>query len=256
MLTALVNLPRSRCADVDSLRTFSNEALRRLRALPGVVSAGATDSIPPGGNHNDSVIIPEGHQMKPGESVISPSQVIVTPGYFETMGVTLVRGWFFDDRDAPAARSQRVAIVDEKVVRHFWPGQDPLGRRMYFPGSINDLLAVTPQTEWFTVVGVIRDVKLDAIVEPSNAVGAYYFPFAQRPGASRGITIAVKTAGDPHALANAVRAAINGVDRELPAFDTQTLDERMEKSLVSRRSPVLLSLGFGAVALLLSAIVI
>jgi putative ABC transport system permease protein len=113
---------------------------------------------------------------------------------------------------------------------------------------------VTPQTEWFTVVGVIRDVKLDAIVEPSNAVGAYYFPYAQRPAAARGMTFAVKAAGDPHALANAVRTAINGIDRELPVFDTLTMDERMEKSLVSRRSPVLLSLGFGAVALLLSAI--
>ena len=77
---------------------FTDEALRRVRALPGVAAAGATDTIPFGGAHNDSVILAEGYQMKPGESVISPSQVDVTPGYFEAMGVKLVEGRFFEDK--------------------------------------------------------------------------------------------------------------------------------------------------------------
>ena len=254
VLTASVELPRSRYADDASLRGFSAEALRRLRALPGVSAAGTTTTIPFSGDHSDNVIIPEGHQMKPGESVISPSQVIVTPGYFESMGVTLARGRLFDDRDAPAERTHRVAIVDEKLARRFWPDRDPIGRRMYFPSSINDLLAVTPDTEWFTVVGVIKDVKLDSIVEPSNAVGAYYFPYQQRAGDARGFTFTIRTAGDSHALAAAVRAAIGGIDRELPLFDVQTMEERTDKALVNRRSPVVLSLSFSLVALLLSAI--
>jgi ABC-type antimicrobial peptide transport system permease subunit len=83
-------------------------------------------------------------------------------------------------------------------------------------------------------------------------VGAYYFPSDQRP--FNGMTFAIKSAGEPHGLASAVRGAINGIDRELPVFDTQTMGERTDKSLVSRRSPVLLSLGFGVVALMLSAI--
>jgi len=83
-------------------------------------------------------------------------------------------------------------------------------------------------------------------------VGAYYFPMAQ--SVSRGMTFAVKTAGDPTALSNSVRSALAELDRELPVYDIQTMDARMEKSLVSRKSPVLLSLSFGVVALFLSAI--
>jgi predicted permease len=182
--------------------------------------------------------------------VISPSQVKVSPGYFNTMGATLTHGRFFEDRDAAAA--PRVVIVDEKLAGRFWPGQDPIGRRMYMPEDINNLIAITPKTVFFTVVGVVADMKLRDLLEGEKVVGAYYFPMAQ--SASRGFTFAVKTAGDPQALAGAVRGTINAIDRELPVYDIQTMDDRMEKSLVSRRSPVLLSLGFGAVALLLSAI--
>ena len=91
VLTASISLPPTRYKDDASLRTFSAEALRRVRALPGVKAAGATDTIPFGGNHNDSVILAEGYQMKPGESLISPQSVDVTPGYFEAMHVTLVK---------------------------------------------------------------------------------------------------------------------------------------------------------------------
>jgi putative ABC transport system permease protein len=104
------------------------------------------------------------------------------------------------------------------------------------------------------VVGVVSEVKLDAIDEGARTVGSYYFPYAQRPTASRGITFAVKSAGDPRSSSNALRAAINDLDRELPVFDLQTMEERMEKALVTRRSPMVLSLSFGLVALLLSAI--
>jgi predicted permease len=250
VLTASINLPRARYKDGPALVGFTDEALRRLRVLPGVTGAGATDTVPFGGNHSDSVILAEGYQMSPGESLISPNQVVASPGYFEAMGVKLMSGRFFDDHDLEAAR--RVVIVDQKLARRFWGEQDPLGRRMYLPTDINNLLAVTDKTVFLTVVGVIGDIKLETLAEKSNAVGAYYFPLAQQP--SRGVTFVVKTAGDPSALSNSVRQVINGLDRELPVFDMRTMEEWMDKSLVSRRSPVLLSLGFGAVALFLSAI--
>src|SRR5206468_5984312 len=81
VLTASISLPRSRYKD-QAIAAFTNDALRRLRALPGVAAAGATNTIPFGGSNSDSVILAEGYQMKPGESVISPNQVVVTPGYF------------------------------------------------------------------------------------------------------------------------------------------------------------------------------
>jgi predicted permease len=250
VLTASVMLPRTRYPDENALRRFTDEALRRVRALPGVVMAGATDTIPFGDNHSDSVILAEGYVMKPGESVLSPNAVDVTPGYFEALGAKLLRGRFFEEGDGE--RRLRVLIVDEKLAERFWPGQDPLGRRLYLPTDINNLLAVTDKTVFLTVVGVVRDMKLRDLTEGDRSVGTYYYPMAQ--DVSRLLTFALKTAGTADSATSALRTTLASLDPELPLFDVQTMEERTERSLLNRRSPALLSLGFGAVALLLSAV--
>src|SRR6185295_6468554 len=250
VLTASVSLPQARYKDDAALNAFADEALRRLRALPGVTAVGATNTIPFGGNHNDSVILAEGYQMQPGESVISPNQIDVSPGYFEAMGAKLVAGRFFDDRDA--AKAPRTVIIDEKLARHFWPDRDPIGRRMFLPEDINDLLAVNAKTVFLTVVGVVHDLKLANLVDGNGPVGSYFFPLPQ--DASRLLTFTLRTATDPAAQAGALRSVIASLDRELPVYDLQTMEERADKSLVTRRSPMVLSLAFGAVALFLSAI--
>jgi predicted permease len=259
VLTSSIGLPRARYADDKALIAFTHESLLRLRALPGVAAAGVTNSIPFGGNNSDSVILAEGYQMKPGESVISPSQVSVTPGYFEAMGVRLVHGRFFDERDAVLPEKMKEVpppvlsiIVDETLAKRFWPGADPVGRRMYRPNDLKDITGITPKTVFYNVVGVIADVKLHDLTEGKTSVGAYYFPMDEETSYS--MTYAIKTAGDPLALTSAVRGALNSLDRELPVFDTQTMDARLAGSLMSRRSPVLLSLSFGVVALFLSAL--
>ena len=250
VLTASVTLPQARYGDDTALVNFHTEALRRLRALPGVTIAGATNWIPLSGTNNDSVILAEGYQMKPGESVISPANAVATPGYFEAMTVRLARGRFFDERDR--RDGQQVLIIDEKLARRFWPNQDPIGRRMYLPTDINNLTAVTPETKFLTVVGVIKDLKLHDLAEVDRSVGTYYFPMDQNT--DRGITFALKTAGDPASLTSAVRHTLFELDRELPVFDVRTMAERMDRSLMTRRTPLTLALGFGMVALLLSAI--
>jgi predicted permease len=251
VLTASVSLPGIRYADDDARRAFTDEALRRVRALPGVVSAGATDTIPFGDQHNDSVILAEGYPMKPGESLISPNAVDVTPGYFEAMGVRLVRGRFFEESDG--ARSLRVVMVDEKLAGRFWPGEDPVGRRLYNPGDVTkDLLAIDEKTVLFTVVGVVRDMRLSDLTEGERAVGTYFFPMAQ--DTSRVVTFAVKSTPRPESLAGPLRAVVASLDPELPVFDSRTMEERTEAALLNRRSPALLSLAFGIVALLLSAV--
>ncbi len=262
VLTASVALPRPRYAEDPSRIAFSREALRRLRELPGVRAAGVTNAIPLGGNNSNSVIFAEGYQAKPGESVISPRRVSVSPGYFEAMGAKAVRGRFFDGRDVasgPAVTGiggQRITpgsiIVDETLARRFWPGRDPVGRRMYFPSDIKDPAAITNSTVFYTVVGVVADIKLRDLTEGQQSVGAYYFSTDhEAPGF---LTFAVKTDADPMALATAVRTTLSGLDRELPVFDVQAMQQRMERSLIGRRSPVVLSLAFGGVALLLSAV--
>jgi predicted permease len=250
LLTATVSLPRARYENDEALRAFTDEALRRLRAQPGAVQVGATDTIPFGWNSNDSVILAEGHEMQPGESVISPNGVDVTPGYFEAMGARLVKGRFFDDRDGPKALP--VIMVDRKLAQRFWADQDPIGRRLYRPTDINNLTAISDKTVFLTVVGVVEDLKLHDLTEGEKAVGAYFFPMAQ--DTSRLVTFAVKTAGKPESFTVGLRAAVAGLDKELPVFDVKTMEQRTEGALVNRRSSVLLSASFGVVALFLSAI--
>jgi hypothetical protein len=167
------------------------------------------------------------------------------------MGAALVRGRFFDARDA--AGGARTLIVDETLARRFWPGQDPIGRRMYRPTDINNLTAITEQTVFLTIVGVVRDLKLaDLAGGAETAVGRYFFPFDQQP--ERTIAFAVSTSADPASLAGPIRAALNGLDRELPVYGVRTMTERVERSLARRRAPMLVAMGFAGIALLLSAI--
>ncbi|MBP1633906.1 MAG: hypothetical protein H6Q10_480 [Acidobacteria bacterium] len=250
VLTASVMLPASRYAGDAELRAFAREAVRRIRVLPGVERAGATSAIPLGSNHSDSVIFAEGYQMQPGESVISPSQSVVTPGYFEAMRIPLKRGRYIEERDADGAA--RAIVVDERLARRFWGDRDPIGRRMYQPSSPNDLFATDEKTQWLTVVGVVGEIKHDGLVTETAPVGHYYFAMDQ--DTRRMLTFAVRTATDPAALGNRLRAEIAAIDPELPVFSTMTMEERVEESLVTRRWPVLLSGGFGLVALLLSAV--
>ena len=113
-------------------------------------------------------------------------------------------------------------------------------------------MAITDKTAFLTIVGVIGDVKLGSLTEGKDSVGSYFVPTAQDN--SRGLGFVARTAGDPTSLAGAMRGVITQVDRELPVFDVQTLEQLTEKALLTRKSPVVLSLSFGAVALFLSAI--
>jgi predicted permease len=215
-----------------------------------VTEAGATSSIPFGGSYSDSVILAEGYQMAPGESLISPTRIRVTPGFFEAMRIPLVRGRLFDGRDTKDA--PRVVIVDDRLARKFWPGRDPIGRRMYFPGNAADLLATNDRTQWLTVVGVVGEIKQRGLVESQAAVGAYYFPMEQ--STNRTMTFAIRTTTVPGALLDEVRRVVSAVDPELPVFSAKTMEDWIDESLVTRRWPMLLSTGFAAVALLLSAV--
>ena len=267
VLTATVVLPRARFRENSAMTAFMDESLQRIRALPGVAAAGITGTMPLSGNNNNSVIFAEGYQMKPGEAPIAPTNASVSPGYFEAMSVQLTSGRFFDERDAAPTdattnmfglNQPRVAIVDDRLARRFWPGQDPIGRRLYTPTDPNNLTAITPQTVFMEVVGVIKEMKLQSLTQEDDLVGAVYFPVLQTmpPAQAQGLGLnyAIKTAGDPAALGGALRQIVASLDRELALFDVLTMNQRVDRSLVNRRSPVVLSLAFATIALLLSAI--
>ena len=250
VVTASTNAPQSRYRGDGELRILMNRALDSIRPLPGVAAAGATTGIPFANNYSDSVILAEGHEMKPDESMISPHRLVVTPGYFETMNIVLIRGRCFEDRDNENAAP--VVIVDERLARHFWPNRDPIGQRMYQPENPKDPTKTDVNTRWFRVVGVVRSVRLEDLAGSKGPSGAYYFPYAQDP--SRDYTLAVRTAGEAGGVARAVRTAVAQIDPELALFDVKTMGERATLSMASRRASLMLALAFGSVALFLSAI--
>jgi predicted permease len=250
VVTAAVSLPRAKYPEDKQVRDFTNRALSALRAIPGVTRAGSSESIPLGNDHNDSVILAEGYQMKPGESVISPLNISISPGYFETMGIPMVRGRAFEDRDTDVA--QHVIIVDETLAQHFWPGQNPIGRRMYNPSDPKDLLKIDEHTQWFTVVGVARALRYENLDGTGAPFGAYYFPMAQSP--SHGFTFVAKSTVDPNSIVRELRSEIAGIDPDVAVFDVHSMNERIDLSLSSRKTSMILANAFGAVALFLASL--
>jgi hypothetical protein len=148
----------------------------------------------------------------------------------------------------------RVVILDEALAERFWRGTDPIGKRMYVPQRPEDVAKPGPGVTWLTVIGVVGSVKMKGLVEggEDTRAGAYYFPYAQ--SVRRDIGYAIRTTGDRAAAVQAVRQAVAQIDPEVQPFDVYSLTERVERSLTPRKTPMLLSLGFGLVALLLAAI--
>ena len=174
LLTARVSPPAARYREDAQLIAFGDRLLQGIRALPGVESAGLTSVIPFGGDTSDSVILAEGYQMAPGESLISPYRISASPGYLEALQVPLMSGRLFTDSDT--ASSPPVVIVDDVLARKFWPGQDPVGRRMFQPENAEDFTKPGPNTRWLTVVGVVGETKLAGLVNSDTRFGTYYFP--------------------------------------------------------------------------------
>lgn len=185
VLTARVAPPLSRYKDDAALRSFATRLVTAVRSIPDVQRASLSSSIPFGGSFSDSVIIAEGYQMAPGESLISPYRVVTTPGYFEALAIPLKRGRTFTDSDTET--SPRVVIVDERLAQRFWPGVDPIGRRMFQPENPNDLITPDRNTRWLTVVGVVGETKMAGLVTTEDRVGTYYFPETQ--ATERGLTL-------------------------------------------------------------------
>jgi hypothetical protein len=166
------------------------------------------------------------------------------------MKIGLVSGRYFDARDTDKALS--VIIVDDRLAKHFWPGQNPIGRRMYQPQNPADLLKTDEHTQWLTVVGVVRNTRVRDLAGSRTPVGAYYFPWAQQP--SRNFTFAIRSAAATAEMEATLRSAINRIDPEQAVFDLHTMTDRMALSVASRRTAMMLAVGFGAIALMLSAI--
>ena len=249
VLTAFVSLPSARYPDGNARRQFT-EALRSgIAAIPGVNAVGITAQLPFTGNNSNSVILPEGYVPSPGESVLSPMQVLVSPGYVEAMGIQLVDGRTFRDSDGPDGL--RVMLIDEWLAHRYWPDRSPLGDRMLYgvpPGTDS-----IPPESVFTIIGVVKTIKHnDLTAPPSEHVGAYYFCTLQRPPGFQAMV--VRTDVPPASVTPALRQVVARLDGELPVYGVETMRGRIDESLRTRKVPLVLLGVFAAVALFLAVV--
>jgi predicted permease len=251
VITAALNVPATRYTDDAAVRELTQRLLASIRAIPGVDSAGLTNNVPLGTAGGWGPIIADDYDAKPGESVVSPWRIVISPGYLESIGTQLVRGRAFDERDGPDA--ERVMLIDESLARRFWGDADPVGTRMYRPTYPEDLNRTDENTQFFTVVGVLRDVQLrDLSGLGGRAFGSYYFPHTQ--SSERNYFVVIKTQGAADVVMGAVRRELARLDPQLPLFDVRTMSERTDISLASRKIALGLAASFGVVALLLAAL--
>ena len=244
VLTARIDLPgSSRYEDDAARRSFFERAFARLRALPGVESVGITNYIPFGGDYSRQAIFPEGYVPRPGESVVSPSQSVVTPGYFESMDIRIIEGRGFDDRDNTEGRP--VIVIDQRLARRFWPDGEPSAdacgdRRARMPTGSEQ--GTTLRCRWH------RRVR-------SNAWGG------EPRGSNRGVLFRLRrgwttTSRLPsgHRVSQAASSSRSAAPSprsipQLPIFDIRSMEARISRSLSDRRTPMVLTLGFGVLAL-------
>jgi putative ABC transport system permease protein len=242
VLTLRTALPRNKYGELPKRDAFYQQVLERVRALPGVISAGYTTAAPltwKGGTNGFTV---EGREQGPGQDAQNRQ---ISLGYMETMGVKIRQGRFFDDHDD--AQAQPVAIINETMARQFWPGENPLGKRFKLgPGD--------SQRPWVTIVGVIVDVKEMGLEAPAKA--EMFLPYQQLPNMLWNIPrdLAVRTTGDPLSVAAAVRQAIWSVDRNQPVSNIRTMDEILSEEVAQRRIGMTLLAAFAALALLLASL--
>ena len=249
LMTAAFALPERQYDTPAKQIAFLSSALDRLSNSPGVESAAAGVPLPFSGFGGSASFRIEGRVSPPGDPGPHGDIRAVSPRYFETMGIRLVRGRAFTDQDRLGG--QPVAIVDENLARDYWPDQDVIGKRLRNGGD---------KTPWKTIVGIVAPVRHSQVVGEESSGGAvqgsgkgvYYFPLYQEN--SSAVFLIARASGNPAALEGTIRAAVHQVDPSQPVSDLKTMDDRITISMGPRRSAVALLSVFAAMALTLAAV--
>jgi putative ABC transport system permease protein len=239
VLSARLLLPGYRYDGAERVAAFTTALVERLQAIPGVEAAGVTNYLPLSGWWGQTAFAIEGRPEAPSGSEPIADSRLATEDYFDAMGIRLVAGRTFTRRDARSGSP--VAIVNETLARRYWPGENPVGRRI--------LMGAGDRREAVEIVGVVGDVKSFGLEEETHA--ELFRPYAQSPSPLLGL--AVRTGGDPSSLAAALRQAVWSVDPDQPVRNLMPMDDLAAESLAFRRVGMMLAAGFGALALALAA---
>ena len=233
-----ISLPRRKYQSSDQSLAFFERLVEKTSALPGVVAAGGTQSLPIQGDFLVGFDIQGRPPVPPGEGK-STNYYAVTPDYFTAMGIPLLRGRLFTEQDNKTARS--VAIINETMVRQYFPDEDPIGKSIH----------VTQGPDKFReIVGIVGDVKQYGLARPSPL--QTYEPYLQMPFSE--LTLVVRTEGNPATLSAAIRSEVQAIDKEQPVSRIRTLDQILSGSVQQERFLMLLLGVFAAVAMILAAV--
>jgi len=254
ILTAAYSLPQSQYATQPAVDEFNKELLTRLRQLPGATAVAVTSLLPASGSNGNQSFVVEGYvPPKNGDLNLAwPAQV--EGDYFQAMGIALRRGRAFNENDT--AHAPLVAIVNHKLSEHYWPGQDPIGKRIRWG------MPETP-TPWMTVVGEVDDIKQDS---PDQATKEQAYQPVEQSLASFGSLaasatsvlignggfIVLRTALPPEQMENAMLSTVRSIDRQLPLTQMQTMEHAVSETEAPRRFNTVLITAFALAAVLLA----
>jgi predicted permease len=255
LTTASYGLPQKQYEKQSQVDAFNRELLMRLTQLPGVTATGLSSVLPTGGNNNNQTFVVEGYVPPKGADMNLATVSQVVGNFFQSMGIPLLRGRFFTEDDRHG--SLLVLIVNHKMAQHYWPGQDPIGKRIRIG---------TPEMEtpWLTVVGEVADTKLASPDQPSKE--QYYVPVDQIEDAigslanpatdvnGNGGYIVMRSMMPPTQMENSLRAAVRSIDPQLALTQVQTMEETVSQSEAPRRFNTLLIGSFALAALLLAVL--
>lgn len=254
VLTASYSLPQKQYLSQASVDEFNDELIRRIQQLPGVKSVGLTSFLPASGNNSNSTFIAEGYVPPKGANMNLATPIQLQGDYLQAMGIALQGGRFFTPEDK--ANTQLLVIVNHKLADHYWPGLDPIGKRLRMGMQ-------ETQTPWMTIVGEVADVKegspdapdkeqwYQPIEQVEKSIGALASPTDLN---GNGGYITVRTAMEPEQMENVLRATVRSIDPQLPLAQVQSMAHAVSDSEAPRRFNTALISAFGIAAVLLAAL--
>jgi putative ABC transport system permease protein len=246
VLTLRVPLPEARYKEYGQVDNFWNELLQRVRALPGVQSAGLTRGLPMNGGIESGIMLEGQESTNPKDATVAVN-LYAEPGYFKTMSIPLISGRFLSEQDTKDA--PLVVMVDEMFVARLLPNTDPIGKRLRIGGNLAPLRSI---------VGVFKHMKHYGPDEEGRV--EIYIPYKQVPAeffaaANRGLWLAVKTASsDPTSLAPAIRNEVSQIDKDQPISNIGTMEQIVAATVAPQKFATWLLAVFAATAMLLAAI--
>ncbi|PWT90072.1 MAG: ABC transporter permease, partial [Blastocatellia bacterium] len=254
-----MTLPQKKYPNEDKRADFFNQLVQKIRTIPGVETVAAASGLPLGNNGWQTSFTVADRPLPPLDKTPLMEACSVTPEYFQAMKIPLLRGRYFTDQDNRAfvagkdlsklnegermVRGANVLIIDEEFARRYWPNEDPIGKQIR--------LGRNQDSQRMTVVGVVGRVKMESLSQDSNRVQGY---FAYYQMSLQGMTVVVKTAGDPNDLISVARQQVKNIDSDQPIYGIRTMNEIRAESVAPERLNLTLMSIFAGIALVLAVV--